>query len=267
MYGRGRDRAIAEWKHLTHELLRAGYVRQAPDEFYALKLTERGRAVLLGGEKVTLRAARSSVPHVAAPVEQPHQALFDQLRALRKRLADERGIPPYAIFHDTTLRHIAAELPASREHLRRIPGVGTHKLHEFADAFLAAVSDYVRQTGAAPMALPLQPTPPPPAKLTPTIQATLELFSKGQSVAAIASGRELAHSTIEDHLVIAIEAGERVDIGRLVSTEKRRAIEAAIAELGPSRLKPLMEHLGDGFTYAELKIVRAALSQVADTGT
>jgi ATP-dependent DNA helicase RecQ len=264
-YGLGRDRSTEEWQHLVQELLREGYVRQAADEFNALKLTERGRGSLRKREKVTLRAARTRAPGVTAPVEQPHQGLFDELCALRKRLADERGVPPYVIFYDTTLRHIAAELPTSREHLLRIQGVGTHKLAEFADAFLAMVADYVRRSSAVPVALPPPPASPRVAKLTPTIQATLDLFNDGHSVAAIAASRQLALSTVEDHLVTALEAGERLDVGRLVSPEKRRAIEAAIADLGPGRLKPLMERLGDGYTYVELKVVRAALSSLDES--
>ncbi len=68
-------------------------------------------------------------------------------------------------------------------------------------------------------------------------------------------------ATIEDHLAKAMEAGEPVALDRLVIPDKRRAIEAAIDEVGLARLKPIMERLGEGYTYAELRFVRAALLQ------
>ncbi len=78
-------------------------------------------------------------------------------------------------------------------------------------------------------------------------------------MAEIAAGRDLTLSTVENHLAEAIEAGEKVDIDRLIDEEKLRAIEAAIADLGPEPLRPVMDRLGAGYTYGELRIVRAWL--------
>jgi ATP-dependent DNA helicase RecQ len=147
-YGIGRDRSKEEWQHLSRALLRGGYIRQALEEFNAVKITERGNSVLFKGERVTLPNARYGalrLPEPAADFPQPRPGLFDQLRALRRRLANERGVPPYVVFHDATLRQMAAALPTSREQLRRIPGVGERKLLDFADAFLAVIAEFVRQ--------------------------------------------------------------------------------------------------------------------------
>ncbi len=68
--------------------------------------------------------------------------LFDALRALRRDLAKEAGVPPYVIFHDAVLREIAARRPSGRSELAQIGGVGTKKLDAYADAFLAVVRQY-----------------------------------------------------------------------------------------------------------------------------
>jgi ATP-dependent DNA helicase RecQ len=272
-YGIGRDRPKEEWQHLARELLRGGYMHQDPDDFNAVKVTERGRAVLFRGDPVAIRAAPARPAPPAAPAAQPgqdlvsHPALFDRLRAVRKRLADERGVPPYVIFHDATLRHMAAALPTSADALRRIQGVGERKLHDFAGDFLPAIEAYVRETGAQPLAAPPPPAsaPPPPrrvdGKLPPTVQATLDLFRAGHGVAAIAAQRNLAAVTVENHLADAVAAGAPLDLDRVVGRDKQRAIAAALAELGAARLSPIMERLGPGYTYLELKLVRAALAQ------
>jgi len=67
------------------------------------------------------------------------ERLFAELRTLRRSLADERNVPPYIIFPDVTLRHLAARQPASLEEFAEIPGVGERKLNDFGAAFLAAV--------------------------------------------------------------------------------------------------------------------------------
>src|SRR5439155_1816351 len=88
---------------------------------------------------------------------------------------------------------------------------------------------------------------------------TLDLFRSGQSLEEIAVARQLGLRTVEDHLVAAVESGAQVDVDRLVAPEKRRAIEAAIGRLGASPLRPIMDDLGEGYTYGEIKLVRAAL--------
>ena len=65
--------------------------------------------------------------------------LFDVLRAVRTKLARERGVPPYVIFHDTTLKHLAERRPATLDDLHDIYGVGAKKAADFGDAFLDAI--------------------------------------------------------------------------------------------------------------------------------
>jgi ATP-dependent DNA helicase RecQ len=69
-------------------------------------------------------------------------ALFEHLRALRKRLADENGLPPYVIFHDATLREMAARRPLTLNQFAELPGVGRAKLERYGDQFIAAMRDH-----------------------------------------------------------------------------------------------------------------------------
>lgn len=261
-FGIGRDRSEDEWRHLARELVRGGYVRQTPEEFNALKVTERGRAVLFEGERVLAVKPRKAA-RPAGVADQPHPELFERLRALRKRLADERGLPPYVIFHDSTLKHMAAALPATREQLRRTPGVGERKAADYGEAFLACVAAFVAETGAEGEALP-----PAPRRsrdgLSPTVLETLSLFQEGREVAEIVQARGLVRTTVEGHLAEAIEAGKLTEIDRLVGPEKRRAIEAVMAELGCEYLSPVLERLGDEYTYGELRFVRAITRRSSD---
>jgi ATP-dependent DNA helicase RecQ len=144
--------------------------------------------------------------------------------------------------------------------------VGERKALDFGEAVLECVAGYVRETGALPVE---EPARPPRTRSTGTVsssaQASLDLFKSGLGVEEIAAERGLAASTIEGHLAEALEAGEVVDLDRLVSEEKRSATAEAMAELGPAYLAPVKERLGEGYTYGELRLVRAVLNRQAAT--
>ena len=270
-HGIGRDRSADEWRHLIRGLLQGGHLSQSQDQYATLLLTDKGRELVLGKATFSYVSLPSSAMSTAAESTEPNPDLFEQLRALRKRLADERGVAPYVIFHDTTLRQMAARLPTTRAQLLRIQGIGERKADDFGDAFLAAIAEHARQTGAKP-----DDTYHPQGRsngrpsdsrerndgLTPTVVTTLALFNEGRSVDEIATLRQLVPRTIEQHLLQAVEAGESIAVDRLVDGAKRRAIEAAIAEVGGDFLKPIMDRLGDGYSYGELAIVRALARRV-----
>lgn len=102
--------------------------------------------ICLGWRVADMRTLREETPTVvlkkpastvgAGALSQDDKAVFERLRALRKTLAQERGVPPYVIFGDKSLLQMAAERPKTREAFAQMSGVGTHKLREFADVFL-----------------------------------------------------------------------------------------------------------------------------------
>ena len=75
-------------------------------------------------------------------------ALFERLRALRKRLADEAGVPPYIVFSDAALRDMCAKLPATDDEFLEVSGVGATKLARYGEAFLAEIAAHLREAGA-----------------------------------------------------------------------------------------------------------------------
>lgn len=113
------------------------------NEHGGLKLAGDARAIMRGEQKVEI----ALVPHGrkrrerggANPVGDP---LFDALRAKRRELADEAGVPPYVIFHDATLREMAAIRPANLQQLSGLTGVGARKLDAYGDAFLAVLRSF-----------------------------------------------------------------------------------------------------------------------------
>lgn len=259
----GSDLSKEEWARLAHELRIGGYVRATEDGFNVLKVTERGHGVLFNNDRVVMNVPTAMHAELPGRAD-TDDALFQQLRALRKRLADDRGVPPYVIFHDSSLREMADRQPANSTLLLQVQGVGQKKVSDFGDAFLACIRDYAKQHPRGQIdTLPAVKTKPR-RLLGDTIKASVDRFLEGQSIEQIAVARELACSTIERHLAEALQMGTQLPIERLVSDGKRREIEGALVQLGNVSLRELIDYLGEGYTYAELRFVRA-VSQTGGT--
>jgi ATP-dependent DNA helicase RecQ len=110
------------------------------NEHGGLKLAGDARAIMRGEQKVEIalvpEGRKRRERGVANPVGDP---LFDALRAKRRELADDAGVPPYVIFHDATLREMAMVRPATIAALSQITGIGSRKLDAYGDAFLAVL--------------------------------------------------------------------------------------------------------------------------------
>jgi ATP-dependent DNA helicase RecQ len=146
-YGIGRDLGRQEWAAIGRELIRLGLLSQSTGQFSVVSLTPEGIAALQERIPITL----------TKPMEKPvalrntrsgeiecDDLLFERLRVLRKRLADEQQVPAYIIFGDNTLREMARTYPTGLAHFRNISGVGTKKLADYGEVFAQEISSYLR---------------------------------------------------------------------------------------------------------------------------
>ena len=150
-YGIGKDRTQTEWRLIGRELVRQGYLNQLPDKFNVLQLSESGWAALKERQPIHL------VKPIALPKDKRSreekrrrdltsdydEVLFAELRALRKKIADERSVPAYIVFSDVTLRQMARYYPTSDAEFARISGVGEKKLADFGQPFIELITSYL----------------------------------------------------------------------------------------------------------------------------
>src|SRR5437867_1014474 len=133
-YGIGQDLKRGAWQAIGRELLRLGLVTAAPGRFATLELTEAGWAALRERKQITLTKPydvqeKKRSKRRAGEIE-CDEALFEKLRTLRRKLADERDVPAYIIFSDVALREMARAYPTTTAEFGRIPGVGQQKLRD-----------------------------------------------------------------------------------------------------------------------------------------
>ena len=146
-YGIGQDLKRSAWQAIGRELLRLGLVAAAPGKFATLQLSDAGLAMLRERKPITLTKPfdveeKKRPKHRAGEIE-CDEALFEQLRVLRRKLADERDVPAYIIFSDVALREMARACPTTTAEFSQIPGVGQQKLRDFGQLFTAAIGRYL----------------------------------------------------------------------------------------------------------------------------
>ncbi|HEX5491668.1 MAG TPA: DNA helicase RecQ [Candidatus Udaeobacter sp.] len=145
-YGIGGELKRAEWQAIGRELLRLGLVECAPGKFATLWLTPAGLETLRKRTPIVLtkqiHIAEKSARIKRGAIE-CDEVLFDRLRRLRRKLADQRGVPAYIIFSDVSLREMARQYPTNSTQFRRIPGVGEQKLKDFGEAFLSEIDSHL----------------------------------------------------------------------------------------------------------------------------
>ncbi len=152
VFGIGKEMTGEGWKALARQL-EASEALVRDGDYGGLVLGPSARAILKGEVAVSLKVAsaqaergqpggrgRGRTAATTAAVADGDLGLFDGLRAVRRELAAAANLPPYVIFHDSTLRAMAASRPATMAEMGRIPGVGARKLEAYGAAFLAAIS-------------------------------------------------------------------------------------------------------------------------------
>src|SRR6266581_556801 len=271
-YSIGKDLSADAWLYLGRALLQQGLVSQSTDGYPILRLNTLSWEILRKQCSVQVaEPPRNVTTQKETRVLEPEaEQLFQHLRSLRKKIADEQGVPPYVVFPDTSLRAMAQQRPQSREQFAQIPGVGSSKLEVYFTSFTCAIRDYCQlhnlvmspEKAGRDNRQRKEIIPMPQVSAGPsTRRHTLDLYNEGRSIEEIARERNLKPNTIMNHLAELVEAGEAIDPERLVDPGRQKIIFAALQQVGGDMLKPVKDFLGDEYSYDEIRLVRALMRQ------
>ncbi len=146
-WGVGKDLDNNQWRSVFRQLVARGYLRVDMDRYGALCLEEKCRALLRGEEVIHLRkdVARKSARKQtrSALPDDIDVALWEALRERRRVLAEDQGVPPYVIFHDSTLQEMCIAMPRNPAQFGRLTGVGERKLGKYGDAFIDVIESHL----------------------------------------------------------------------------------------------------------------------------
>jgi ATP-dependent DNA helicase RecQ len=196
--------------------------------------------------------------------------LFDVLRGARKHLASSRGVPPYQIFSDATLRELARVRPSTMQNFRLIYGIGQKKLEDFGQRFLTLIVDHCKSRtlstdvaasvpraasktagGAVLRPISLRPNEPK--------EKARQFFRQGASIDKVVQQTGRARATITEYLAEWIEAERPAAITPWVPDTTYQQVQSVARQIGMDKLKPLFLGLGETISYDQIRLVVAHL--------
>ena len=147
VYGIGKALSNDQWRSVFRQLVARGLLSVDLERFGALRLEERCRPLLRGEETIELRRdlkQKTTKRQTRSPLPNDIDVtLWEALRDCRRGFAEEQNVPPYVIFHDSTLQEMCVSLPSSLERLAEISGVGERKLEKYGPAFVGVINQHL----------------------------------------------------------------------------------------------------------------------------
>lgn len=244
-YGVGNDISWRDWQHYLIQLTNQGYCQIAFHLNNSLQLTEFSNKVLFEGEKVQLTTPVEFTKEVKAVAKEKKKkavkdTLFERLRKLRYRIAQEEDIAAYLVFNDATLREIENERPQSDEEFLAISGVGQRKLEVYGAEFMEEIKTFLNEKKRT--------------KKDTTLE-TFKLYKEGFTVDEIAENRGLKPTTIFSHLSKLYLEGKDVSLDEFIEADTLALVANAKKVLkNETTLKPYFEFLGEKVPYEKIRV-------------
>lgn len=253
-YGLLKEKSIKDVSDFIEYLITQELIGVEQGTYPTIFVTLKGKKVLQGIESVKRKE------QVEVRAVSNHDPLFEELRTVRKEIAETENVPPFVVFSDASLKDMCLKLPRTKEDFLQVTGVGEHKLNKYGDVFIEAIIDFCQShperlreaTDEIQVTTASRRKAKKPEKNSHLI--TFELFNRGLSVNEIAKERDMAVTTIENHLFQCAEQGLSVDFSDVIPNEYISLIEKAAEEAGGGKLKPIKELLPDEITYFMIKV-------------
>ncbi|WP_226674916.1 DNA helicase RecQ [Rossellomorea aquimaris] len=256
-YGLMKDQSQKEVGLFIDYLISEGIIGVEGGSFPVLKVSPKGKEVLMGERKVT----RKIQPTVSAIIHKQDD-LFQALRNLRKSIADSEGVPPFVIFSDKSLQDMCVKKPKTPEEFLHVSGVGESKLERYGEVFIKEISAFLEENPQHQVEI-VKPSSTRRSNHTDTASYLISyaLFKEQKGIKDIAKERGMSTATIENHIIRTYEEGMMDDWGVLFTEEEEILIEKAVSKVGTGLLKPIKEELPKEISYFQIKgyLVKAGL--------
>jgi ATP-dependent DNA helicase RecQ len=263
-YGLMKGTSRKALANMLYQLLDDGLLERTAEERPMLRLNQASREVLRGTRPVRLLQPKTTV--TKTPVDEKSWAgvdhgLFERLKSLRRKLADERGVPAYVLFSDATLRQIASVRPGSSAALLTIRGIGERKLADLGPRFLELIMDYCHATGLSmDVPAPSVAAREKSRKVNDAKETAFELFAKGSGVEQVGAKTGRAMATIWGYLAEFIQTRRPQHLDPWIDAKTYRAVAEAASHMGAAYLQPIFERLGGKVPYEQIRLVVAHLN-------
>ena len=257
VYGIVKDYSVSELTSIISQLISLGYINKTDGQYPILSISNKGMKFLNSDEILELSKPDKEVALKKGELDY-NEELFNILRELRRKLAEDAGVPPFVVFGDVSLREMAYYFPKDSKSFSKIAGVGAKKLDQYADIFLEVINYFSKTHNL--ISPEKTETIDIKVKQPTYFLKTKELIQKKVPIARIAKHEKLSQDTIINHIEKMIDAGEILDLEYLkLPRDRYDVMRKAYLKCGDEKLKPVFEYLGGKYNYDELKLVRVLL--------
>ena len=248
-YGLMKDQSQKEVGLFIDYLISEGMIGVEGGSFPVLKVSSKGKEVLMGERNVT----RKIQPTVSVMIPK-EDGLFQALRTLRKSIADSEGVPPFVIFSDKALQDMCVKMPKTPEEFLHVSGVGESKLDRYGEIFIHEISAFLKENPEHQVE-EIKPAPTRKTNNSETASYLISyaLFKEHKKIKDIAKERGMSTATIENHIIRTYQEGIMDDWSILFTEEEESLIEEAVSKVGTDLLKPIKEELPKEISYFQIK--------------
>jgi ATP-dependent DNA helicase RecQ len=257
-YGLMSEYKVKDIVSLINILVSEGYLSITEGGYPVLKLEAKSNLVLKNEEKV-LQKVKKRKQKAAEDT-----TLYDVLRKLRKHIAEEEKVPPYVIFHDSTIHELSKVSPTTEIELLSISGIGERKMKKYGVRFLQEIRKYNDENGIIsnisyskdPEGLEADDDKPKKkTKEVPSHVLSFEMYKGGKNIDEISKERNLKPMTIQDHILKCASEGYKMNWDSFIPKEYEDLIAGIIKKLGSEKLRPIKDALPDDIDYMAIKAV------------
>lgn len=263
-FGIGKDISWQHWQQFIIQLINQGYCEIAFHKRNALQLTAFSNNVLFKGAKVALTKPidvkeikptakiNKTVTKRTTKTKPKTNAnsLFERLRLLRYKIAQEEDIPAYLIFSDATLKDMERQRPMSEDDFIKVSGVGQRKMEVYGDEFIAEIISFMGSKIKKP-------------KKKDTVLETYDLYKMGKSIEEISIERKLSTTTIYSHIAKLYGKGKAINIYDFISKSDVEAVKKAKVVLdNPTALRPYFVHFNEEMDYFKIRLALSVVDKV-----
>ncbi len=241
-------------KEIIDYLISDGFISISGDKFPVLNISTTGNAVLRGKLEVFIKKALSKKEEVNKSYEFDAK-LFEELKMLRKEIADSLKVPPFIVFSDGTLKDMSVKFPVNKVEMLKVSGVGEFKAERYASKFIEVIQNYIEKYNIDLKNLKIisETNNVEDNEKEDTRTVTYKMYEEGKTINEIAEKRNLSALTVENHLLYCAKLGFQIKYSDFINDENEELIIEAYKKIGGDKLKPIKEALPDHITYTEIK--------------
>ena len=263
-FGKGQDRDFNFWKSVIRQAMLADFIKKDIESYGTLKIGQKGLEFIKASYPFYI-ALDQDYSQLKAPPEESYQnaasydeLLYNMLKELRKKVASEKGLPPYIIFQEPSLEEMAIKYPVNFDELAKISGIGNNKAQKFGGPFLELINKYVEENN---IERPDDFVMKSVVNKSKTKVHIIRSIDRKMSLEDIARANSISMEDLIEEIEHIVYSGTKVDISyyldTIVDPEYQEEIFEHFKESETDSVDVAVEELGSNlYSYEEIRLVR-----------